>query len=208
MDNINRDKIKMENFDFRSKNPDSYKLTNIALNYEDKYFKDMTMELEAIKNNYMIYLKKGDKFVKTNLGDPPFITIADWKIIEKDTLDCEGKCDCKKLEILIKKGLSPKDKKTTILHEMIHAYEEELQLSQQGKPREIVFLYIHNIIIKRLGIKNTNKLLKQAQSSLFWVDDHSILFTMKSLELDLRLKLPFGSIFAYGKTDWFPNIKY
>lgn len=79
------EKIRNDNFEFRCTNPQSYKLMHEALTYEDRYFKDMTMEHRSIQEHYMCYIfdDKGEKWVKTNLGDPPYISIKDWKIVEK-----------------------------------------------------------------------------------------------------------------------------
>ena len=142
----------------------------------------MTMENEILVDTFLREIKKH---------------LPDWL-----------KSNDEKLEISIKKGMSPKEKKITLLHEMIHAYESELQLSGYNHPRELVLLHLYKKLIKRLGEKKTNEIIKIASQSIFWQASHSILFTLKTIDLDLRLKLPLGSIFAYGKTDWFSKIKY
>lgn len=195
---------KIRNANFGCSNPQAQVE---ALTYEDRYFKDMTMRLQSIRDHYMCYElgEDGEKYVKTNYGDPPVITISDWKIVERKLRNRVGVCIPKNLEIAIKQGLSPKERKITFLHELIHAYETELALANQVHTRDLVFIFLYKNLVKRLGEKKTNSLLKIVSQSIFWESGHSLLFTLKSLDLDIRLKLPFGSVFSYGKTDFFPK---
>ena len=194
--------------------PRDYKLLDKMLTYEERYFKDMTLNAKEIQNLFMCYQKsdKG-KWVKTTLGETPYISLGYWKITERRVRGCDGYCKSKDLEIVIKKGMSEKEQRITLLHEMIHALEDELTCTGGCNEvmREILLLYLYKKIVKRLGYKKTDTLMRAMTSSIFWYDvagsGHSILFTLKSLDLDIRLHLPYGSIFAYGRTDYFPQVK-
>ncbi|MCK4364888.1 MAG: hypothetical protein KAW45_02445 [Thermoplasmatales archaeon] len=203
------EKIRDNNFEFRCVTPQSHKLLFEALAYEDRYFKDMTMQLKSIKDYYMCYYCDEDGKIqgKGNRGDPPYISISDWKIVEKKLRKREGYCNVCNLEIALKQGLSPKERKITFFHEMIHAYEAELQWAEQDHAKELVFIFLYKNLIKKVGEKKANSFLKIVSGSMFWESSHSVLFTLKSLDFDIRLKLPFGSVFSYGKTDFFPKNK-
>ena len=189
------EKIRNDNFGFRCANPQSSKLMCEALTYEDQYFKDMTMKHRSIEEPY------------TNFDNPPSISIVDWKIVEKKLRKREGYCNAHNLEIVLKQGVPSKERKLTLLHEMIHAYEAELKWANQLNIRELVFIFLYKNLMKRLGDKKANSLLKTVSQSIFWTSRHSILFILKSLDLDIRLKLPFGSVVAYGRTDFFSENK-
>ena len=45
-------------------------------------------------------------------------------------------------------------------------------------------------------------MIKVVASSLWADDGHSILFALKSFDLDFRLNKPLGTIFSYGRRDW------
>jgi len=199
-------KIRLDNFENRFSNPQQKKLMSEALTYEEQYFKDMTMQSKSIQEHYMCHMENDGEIVKTNYGDPPYISICDWKIVEKKLRNRIGFCYPRDLEIAIKQGLSPRERKLTFLHEMIHAYEAELRF-QHANSKELILIFLYKNLIKRLGEKKANSFLKTASKSIFWVSSHSILFTLKSLDLDIRLKLPFGSVFCYGREDWFPKNK-
>ena len=88
---------------------------------------------------------------------------------------------------------------------MIHAFEAELRWIEGkfGRIREILLILLYKDFVKRLGQKKVDSLLQTTSESIFWEWGHSLLFSLKSLDIDIRLKLPFGSVFAYGKKDWF-----
>jgi len=182
------------------------------LRYEERYFKDMTLNIKEIQSLFMCYqMDDKGKWVKGSFGEIPLISLGYWNIKEKKLRNCEGLCNSKDLEILIKSGQTKKELNLTLLHEMIHAYEDELEHAEgPGKRlKEILLLFLYKKIGKQIGYKKADDLLKVITSSFHWYDihGHSILFALKSLELDIRLHLPYGTIFAYGRTDYFPPIK-
>jgi len=190
--------------------PRDRRLLDKTLTYEERYFKDMTLEAKEIQNLFMCYQKsdKG-KWVKRSFGEIPSVSLAAWIIVERRIRGRDGYCNPKNLEIVIKKGESEKEQRITLLHEMIHALENELAWAGGCNEvmREILILYLYRKIVKRLGSKKTDILIQKLTPSSFWYNvagsGHSILFTLKSLDLDIRLHLPYGSIFAYGRIEYF-----
>lgn len=90
---------------------------------------------------------------------------------------------------------------TTILHEMIHLHEAVLS-SVPSYFRDIVFISLYwdlrekisdldDIIKGHSNILNENDLFGQG-------GEHSVLFLLKSFDLDLRRDEPLGTIFGYG----------
>ena len=182
------------------------KLTCEALEYEEKYFEDMTLEDESIRDSFKVTFEKDGKDVGGSWGEPPYVTLGDgWKFVEKRLRKWDGRCRGKRFKVEIKQGLFEEERKITLLHEMIHAYERELVWVEGvgGKMRELLYIVLYKKLISTAGQEKMDELLRIAVSSLFWESGHSILFTLKALDLDIRLKLPYGSIFGYGKTEWF-----
>ena len=196
-----REKKKVKNFEFRCSNPKNMELSSEALTYEDRYFKDMTMQSKSIMESFMYSTETEDgKKIRRSFDDgSQIISLSDWRFVEKKLRKFDGHCDYQNLEIAIKQGLPKEERKTAFLHEMIHAYEAELY----DIMKEILLLILYRNLVKRLGAKKVHSLLQKANKDEFWERGHSLLFTLKSFDLDVRLKLPFGSVFGYEKEKWF-----
>jgi len=195
-----------KNIELRCTNPDYNKLMDEALGYEHRYFKDMTCNNKSIKDLFKVeyFNEDGTSKGKGDYGDLPYITISDWIIKEKQ-IKSQGICYNKQLEIIIKKDLPKLERKSAFLHEMIHAYEYDLGYSVVGKKiKEIILISLHKEIEKQLGKRKLNKVLGTITNVLFWDDNfHSLLFALKSFDLDIRLNQPFGFVYGYGKIDFF-----
>jgi hypothetical protein len=172
---------------------DEARLFSNAIGLQEKYFKDMTLEKYAKQltkyqdvNTGQIIINGFDQTVNLN--------ISSWRFnIVEDSVDYGGCCNY--LERVIKIPESNKNDKFTLLHEMIHAFEWMLsQECETYKQFLIVELY-KKLVLK---IPNLNKLMLTDIHSIFHI--HSVLFMLKSLDLDLRLKRPLGSIYAYGRS--------
>lgn len=91
---------------------------------------------------------------------------------------------------------------SAILHEMIHIHEEVIN--------ELP-MYYHDMIYWSLYIDLKNKIPKLdeiltghahllTETSIYnWGGLHDILFMLKSFELDIRMRYPLGTVFAYGR---------
>jgi hypothetical protein len=120
--------------------------------------------------------------------------------------EIEGICNPKKRVIIIDRNkMRGNDHLTeTIVHEMIHAYIAKLQPYGYDYP---LFLYLHGLLSKKLGAKKFKRVFT-AFTHVHQVQDacgnelaHSPLFWLKSVELDLRLRRPLGTVAAYGKEE-------
>ena len=106
------------------------------------------------------------------------------------------------------------DDKIVVLHEMIHAY---VGLFREGKPHmsligiaELLLVRLYADLQKR--IPDLDKRIIDHQNMIgdeIFVQHgpHDLLFFLKSLDLDLQLNLPLGSVCSYGldKTGYNPN---
>jgi hypothetical protein len=97
------------------------------------------------------------------------------------------------------------DNKIVALHEMIHAY---VGLLREGEPYTS-FIGIAELLIVRLyadlqkRIPDLDKRIIDHQNMIgeeifAQHGPHDLLFFLKSLDLDLRLNLPLGSVCSYG----------
>lgn len=100
---------------------------------------------------------------------------------------------------------------TTVLHEMIHMHERIIN--------ELP-IYFHDMLLWALYQKLrksvpkldeiiTNHAHLLTQSSIYSIGGtHDIIFLLKSFDLDIRMGLPLGSVFGYGRRDDFKDYEY
>lgn len=101
-------------------------------------------------------------------------------------------------------------KEYPILHEMIHLHEEAVNKLP---------LYFHDMILWALyqdlrdkieGLDdalNKHSRLQTVQGLYDAGGLHDTLFILKSLDLDIRNGFPLGTVFAYGRTETFKDLK-
>ena len=180
---------------WRNRTQDELKLLTKAFYFENKYFKDLTLQIfDEDLNKYQIKHDNAWEEVQDSLQDQMILTIEDrWIFKINDDIEADGQCDFKRRTIEIKQKY--KDDVPTILHEMIHAYE--FMLPEHYRQLLIIFLF------KKLNQKVTNlvKYIKKDSHSLLRV--RSPLFLLKSIDLDIRLKKPLGTVYAYDRTNLF-----
>ena len=160
-----REKIKNKNFEFRCSNPQNMKLSKEALTYEDRYFKDMTMQSRSILESfvYTFETEDGNKIRRSFDDGSQIVSLSDWRFVEKNLKKSVGRCDCRRLEIAIKQGLTKEERKTAFLHEMIHAYEAEIFWENKDRMSEILLLHLYRSLVKRLGRKKSGFALAYSQ---------------------------------------------
>lgn len=171
------------------------KLLEKAIDMEEKYFSDMTLKDYCEKLGRYQVKHEGEWIDITDSEYLNGVDISDgWRFKIARDLDCLGRCNSK--ERLIEINESNKDDETTLLHELIHAYESMLSegfkqyllidlyerlLPQVPRLKELLTSEMHCFSYRRIG--------------------HTPLFILKSLDLDLRLNRPLGTIYGYGKTN-------
>ena len=78
--------------------------------------------------------------------------------------------------------------KGTLLHEMIHAYEDQLPFAY----REWLLLHIFDALTKKMRLRKLRRFIDVNNHSLFIESGHGELFLLKSVDLDLRCNLEPG----------------
>jgi hypothetical protein len=164
-----------------------------ALAYERLYFEDFTFQEGSIAGD--IYLRKKNKFPIQHFAPPiplpnaPNIYHIKFKV-EKPTNDkAEGVYNAKTKTIIVHPDFNDE---LTLLHEMIHAYEDQFTYAQG----EILTVMLYSKLKNK--IKNLDLvLMKWAHYDNQGGGDHAILFLLKSLDLELRLDLRIGAISGF-----------
>ena len=125
------------------------------------------------------------------LNDEDGSTFTD-NLVDDSGAPCEGICDPKVNTIWIDAENLHND--ITLLHEMIHAYDSVLYKTFSAH-RDYVVLKLYEKL--RITIPD---LLQLITIDLHTGNiTHSLLFMLKSLDLDLRLDKPLGTVYSYGR---------
>jgi hypothetical protein len=205
---------------YRSEDKD---LSDMASEFQEKYFSDFT--LRAFKKDMQkIELKKDGKWV-TVLSDPMRDLYGNPDLFDQGTRwifrYCEKFENSKTLgtsnyvdrEILIHKKCKRDKKKLmhVLLHEMIHAYEDDFfDASKVTNPmmQYLCFMRRDYLMIKLMQKLKMNKrvlsnALNEAAAHGIGNIAHTPFFALKAMELDRRLKLKLGTITGYGKEKYY-----
>ncbi len=174
------------------------------LRFESRYFQDMTFKKKSVLNKIArtTYLENDGQEVTLTEDAWEAITLRRWLIVypsKKYRLEktaC-GICNGKKELIIVRKVKNKTEEDSAILHEMTHAYEFILP----DFLRQFLLLHLYDQLVKKLGSKKLWRYIFSDNHVMFRV--HSPLFLLKSLDLDLKRKLPLGTIYDYGRTDYF-----
>ena len=185
--------------------PKEREIWQLALKLDEEYFRDMRFETKKLKNLLTYYMEDENKKMRKAIDDLPGwenLNLFDWVIKIRKRRKYLGACDKKRKTIYIYHKLKGEELKTTLLHELIHYYEGVLLESY----RQVLLLYFYEKILKKIGrkkfwlfIRFDKFFLELSNKPQF----HTVLFLLKSLDLDLRLKLPFGTINSYGREEFF-----
>ncbi len=184
--------------------PEEYQLHSMALEFDEEYFTDLRLadENAARLLAYEVKTDKGE-WVKT-AADPPLIDIDDGHWIFRFCRFRDGaiygRCHRNHRIIHIRPGLNETEHKSTVLHEMIHAYEIMLP--------KVYMEWLLLELDRKLARKITRKHLQSCIDVSLHVElhhrhYHGLFFLFKSLDLDLRLRWPLGTVFAYGQDEFF-----
>jgi hypothetical protein len=176
----------------------------------DDYFSDMRFENKELKKFLEVEMEmpdgKWDK-VTENLPGCDLLNLSLWAIRIKKRMDCDGKCISKKRIIELKKTDDESELKYTIIHEMIHAYESVLF----DRYRQLLCFFLRNKMFRH-GLTE-RRFLRLLRADDMWARSysstvaHSVLFLLKALELDRRLKLPPGTIHGYGRIEVMKHLR-
>ena len=189
---------------------------NKMLKYDDAYFSDMKIEKkELIRRFGRVQYQEEDRSWRTVYDDFPLKDeiprLENWviKIVDEKKMKAWGKCVGERKMIKIAEGLNRSELKQVLLHEMIHAYEG---LNKKDKSyevyRQFLLLYFYGKLKNKIGLDALNEIIENGLHFILLGDFHTPLFLLKSLDLDLRLKKPWGTIHSYRRADYFEQIQY
>ena len=190
----------------RSFNSDN-RLRLLAAIYEDRYFKDVRMEVMGLKNRYFKHQIEHDgrllEVYDDSMGDTGISIMHKYVFLYQEmgeeNKNLSGLCDVEKREIWVNSETvtTDEDIELTLLHEMIHGYEGILPENY----RQLLVLFLYEKLAKRIGKRKLDRFMKIDQNSILLV--HTPLFLLKSLTIDLARRLPLGTIYAYRREEMF-----
>lgn len=178
---------------FWTKTPKEQELHNKAYEFEEEYFSDMRLidyedEISAVK------MKDGSEWVDTYFGDIDRfgLTIDNcwrFKFVDEDEFwGCTYYYE-KLVEISNQANVD-----ITLIHEMIHIYDSLLKSCGLN---DFVLIRLYDELFPK--IEKLREKINLDNHSL--VKEHSVLFMLKSLKLDLEFGYKLGTIYSYGRTE-------
>ena len=181
-------------------------LNKIALFYELLFFEDMTFKNNSIvgdvfaESEQHIFRKKKDYYNVEGIGFN--LSIAQCPFRLKKMKGIEGRFNCwnkNKLSIDIH---PERNIQCTVLHEMIHFYDWQIDRCFPYPLRDILIIRLYDKL--KTQIEKLDLLLmtyahydNQHEIIIGKEGDHSVLFYMKSLDLEIRTNVEFGTISGF-----------
>jgi len=177
------------------------KLRMTAVEYENRYFQDLTLKDGRSQKKLATceIQNEGGKWIKCQSDLQLDVTLSQGWIFRYRRLKSLGRCSYRQRRIEIKAGIDGDEFKGTLLHEMIHAYEDMLV----PPFREWLLLDIYKRMEKKLGERTLHRYIDTNTHAVFLQSGHGVLFLLKSLQLDERFGWKRGTVFGYGRDDLF-----
>lgn len=169
-----------------------------AIRFEDRHFSDLCLQSKRVSrrlSRHEVELDGEWHSVEDDLIGP---SISEWIFRVRPLKDCIGLCESKKRRISVEHSLGGDVLKATLLHEMIHAYEDQLTHAV----REWLTLDLYNRLTRALGRRAVDRYIDTSTHVMFFEHSHGVLFLLKSLEIDRRFRWPLGTVFGYGRTEY------
>jgi len=199
-------------------NVTEYKLWEKMQDYDEKYFSDMRLMARKLRSKIRkAKFEDDDGKWKTYYEDFPLDQnlpgVDEWylKIVKFKEEGLRGRCIKRKKIVEVLKDPNRSLLKTIILHELIHVYEFIYEEHWFLKAyREFLLLYLYRKLEEdtRVGPKVLEDFINfDIHILIHQRDKHSLLFLLKALDLDLRLKKPLGTVYSYGRLEIFNDIK-
>ena len=195
-DNISEDTLSKLYQNWRSNLSQSeYHLLETILDYENRYFEDMTCEEGSLCWDISSFAVEETEYLDLNLETNLYRFY-----IVNDSSEYSGRHNWpeRKIEITQSYINAPE----VILHEMIHAYEYILQ-NKQPVLYDMLFLRLYHklqSLIPDLDERISDHAEIYGQSKLSHAGGyHGILFYLKSLDLDIRCGFQLGTVCGYGR---------
>ena len=190
--------------------PEEKNLKERALSYEAAYFEDFTFKPGSIAGDVLLYSSKNImnpsrskacRYYEPCEHEPWVQTSIDrYSFKIKDLGECGGRCEGGCIIIHPERV----DSRETLLHEMIHAYENQLREPLQQLLSVRLYTKLKTDRKLKRQIDNLDyTILKQAHVDEYIMFGgsrtavHGTLFFLKCIDLENRLKLPLGTIYGY-----------
>jgi len=181
------------------------KLAEKVVEYDKTYFEDMRFEKGSVAgrvllddNNNTFKKKESEEF----WADPFNISLSKYTFRVREVKDGYTAAEVNPKTKVVTIDPREAEDMNVILHEMIHAYEWELDLISLLPFREILLIRLYDTLKGK--IKNLDRMImayanyeNQYVFTTRKYGIHGILFFLKSLDLDLRLGWPIGSVMGY-----------
>lgn len=185
---------------WENRTPAEWELQSMAFDFEEKHFADLRLTAPSIRKRLLRYQEQGHDGQWYETEDDIDVSIDGWIFrFRRFREGWLGRCDHKHQTIFVRPGLSNTEHRAALLHEMIHAYE--FQLSPPF--REWLLLDLHKRLSKRIKPARLRRYMDVSTHAFFHKSAHGLLFLFKSLDLDLRFKWQPGTVFGYGREDYF-----
>lgn len=186
-----------------NRSPAEYELQRTAIEFEEKYFADLTLESAEIRRElfaYQFFAPDGSLVdADADDGSNSISIDNDWMFKFRKMKENVGLCDYRSQTIFIYPGLGAIEHKATLLHEMIHAYERQLS----PPDREWLLLHFYRRMSKKIPLSRLRRYASVSNHCLNHNATHGLLFLFQSLELDMRFGWKPGTVFGYGRDDFF-----
>jgi len=176
---------------YRTSEEEEINLAAKTYEYDEEYFQDMLLS-SYIKElpEYGTDLNGGPETeIEPEMLDADF-AIDSWIFKFEELDNCSGMCSGSTRTITIDPGRAADEDalNMTLLHQMIHAYEYMLPEMYRQYVAVRLFQKLEPLIPNLMDLINAD-----IQSE---VREHSVLFMLKALDLDLRLKKPPGTVYS------------
>ena len=183
----------------QNRTPAESELQLLAFKLQDKYFSDLRLQSPSITRKLFRYKSQDDDGQWYDVvDDMPIISIQGWIFKFRCTQKWLGLCDAKHKTIFIKQNLEDVEHLATLLHEIIHAFESQLVFSF----REWLVIEPYRRLSRRIKPALLHRYITSSTHALVHNTAHGVLFLLKSIDLDLRLKWKVGTVFGYGREDY------
>ena len=186
-------------------------VSDLASKYEGYYFRDMTLKDKRIRKRLggqeWELIRPGARGRETDREyeyresdlTAAEITINVWVFNWRRLRRCHGRCKPDDCIIEVRSGLKDDELKVVLLHEMIHAYQAMLSPAYH----EWLVLDIHSRLRRHIGERRLRRYIDFNTHTDNAVPFHGVLFALKSLDLDWRLRWKYGTVFNYGRKELF-----
>ena len=179
-------------------------LYSVLWRLDGLYFKDMGLSSRDIQNRLKReYTEIDGKWIEVLSGDgSDEFALSNWCVCysgrqSRLPKNADGICRSRQKRIVIRCMKDKKSERNNLLHEMIHAYESILPEHM----RQYLVIHLYHELSGKIDARKLMRMIDL--NSHIDLVVHSPLFLLKSLLLDIRLRLPYGTIYNYGRTELF-----